>query len=61
MRLDGDQVDSGVPCLGVDAVAGVVLAGVLRCGLGQDLVNAFSVHWRGKKSGIHWNLVSKQK
>lgn len=44
MNLDGRQVDSLVSCFRVDAVLKVVLAGVFRCGLGEKLVNTFSVH-----------------
>lgn len=53
--MDGGQVDSGVACFGVDAVAGVVLAGVFWRGLGKNLVDTFSV---SKKRGRLQELKS---
>lgn len=44
MGLDGGEVDALVPRSGVDAVTSVVFAGVLWCGLGQELVNTLSVY-----------------
>jgi hypothetical protein len=43
VHLYGGQVDVPVPRGGVDAVGRVVLVGVLRGGLGQELVDTLSV------------------
>lgn len=44
MGLDGGQVNSLVPCSGVDAVSSILFAGVLWCCLGQELVEVFTAY-----------------
>lgn len=47
---DGAEIHSCVTCSRVDAVIRIVLAGVFRRGLREDLVDTFSVQWREKQN-----------